>query len=183
MLTWYGTLRRDAAHLAAAEFHYVVLDEAQAIKNAGTVSAKTTRILQSRHRLALSGTPVENHLGELWSLFEFLNPGLLSTAAAFGRAGLSRPGGSGGNSGNARSRAAAVHPAADKGAGCVRIFRPRTEQTLICELDRPQRQLYDELLAHYRRRLLGGEGVVRAHEIAGAGSVAPAAPGRMPSRR
>src|SRR5947208_1144197 len=70
VLTTYGTLRRDAAHLAAAPFDYVVLDEAQAIKNAATVSAKATRLLDARHRLALSGTPIENHLGELWSLVE-----------------------------------------------------------------------------------------------------------------
>ena len=55
----------------------MVLDEAQAIKNAGTEAAKAVRLLRGSHRLALSGTPVENHLGELWSLFEFLNPGML----------------------------------------------------------------------------------------------------------
>src|SRR2546425_2831283 len=52
-------------------FDYVVLDESQAIKNAGTKTAKAVRLLHGAHRLALSGTPVENHLGELWSLFEF----------------------------------------------------------------------------------------------------------------
>src|SRR6185295_18524982 len=79
VLTTYGTLRRDAEALAAVPFDYVVLDESQAIKNAASVSAKTTRILNARHRLALSVTPIENHLGELWSLFEFLNPGLLGS--------------------------------------------------------------------------------------------------------
>src|SRR5262249_11999156 len=75
ILTTYGTLRRDAEPLAQERFDYVILDEAQAIKNSASVSAKTTRVLQAGHRLALSGTPVENHLGELWSIFEFLNPG------------------------------------------------------------------------------------------------------------
>ena len=65
VLTTYGTLRRDAAELKDVEFDYVVLDEAQAIKNAGTESAKAARLLRGEHRLALSGTPVENHLGEL----------------------------------------------------------------------------------------------------------------------
>jgi superfamily II DNA or RNA helicase len=77
LLTTYGTLRRDAVRLSSHVFDYVILDEAQAIKNPATASAKAARLLRGRHRLALSGTPVENHLGELWSLFEFLNPGFL----------------------------------------------------------------------------------------------------------
>ena len=64
-------------------FDYVVLDEAQAIKNSASESAKAARLLRGSHRLALSGTPVENHLGELWSLFEFLNPGMLGAAKVF----------------------------------------------------------------------------------------------------
>src|SRR5206468_451524 len=85
VLTTYGTMRRDAATLNAIEFDYAILDEAQAIKNAATASAKAARLLKAKHRLALSGTPIENHLGELWSLFEFLNPGLLGSAKAFQR--------------------------------------------------------------------------------------------------
>ena len=64
-----------------------MLDEAQAVKNADTESAKAVRLLRGRHRLALSGTPVENHLGELCSLFEFLNPGMLGAASVFKLAG------------------------------------------------------------------------------------------------
>jgi SNF2 family DNA or RNA helicase len=87
VLTTYGTLRRDAVPFKDLRFDYCILDEAQAIKNAGTLSAKAARLLSADHRLALSGTPVENHLGELWSLFEFLNPGMLGSASVFGRAG------------------------------------------------------------------------------------------------
>src|SRR6185369_13705026 len=83
VITTYGTLRRDAVQFQDVEFDFVILDEAQAIKNARTESAKATRLLKSRHRLALSGTPIENHLGELWSLFEFLNPGMLGSASVF----------------------------------------------------------------------------------------------------
>ena len=90
VLTTYGTLRRDAAHMKEIEFDYVVLDEAQAIKNAASASAKAARLLNARHRLALSGTPIENHVRELWSLFEFLNPGLLGSAAAFASVGSGR---------------------------------------------------------------------------------------------
>ena len=75
VLTTYGTLRRDAKDLAAIDFDLIVLDEAQAIKNAASQTAAAARGLRARQRLALSGTPVENHLGELGSLLEFLNPG------------------------------------------------------------------------------------------------------------
>jgi Superfamily II DNA/RNA helicases, SNF2 family len=87
VLTTYGTLRRDAWRFKDAEFDYVVLDEAQVVKNAETESSKAVRLLRGRHRLAVSGTPVENHLGELWTLFEFLNPGMLGAANAFKVAG------------------------------------------------------------------------------------------------
>ncbi len=77
VITTYGTVRRDIVKLREVEFDYVILDEAQAIKNATSQAAKACRLLAARRRLALTGTPVENHLGELWSLFEFLNPGML----------------------------------------------------------------------------------------------------------
>ncbi|HEY0729082.1 MAG TPA: SNF2-related protein, partial [Pyrinomonadaceae bacterium] len=83
VISTYGTLRRDAEQLQETEFDLVILDEAQAIKNARTESAKAVRLLRAKHRLALSGTPIENHLGELWSLFEFLNPGMLGAASVF----------------------------------------------------------------------------------------------------
>ena len=73
ILTTYGTLRRDILELKEFHFDYVVLDEAQAIKNAGSQVAKASRLLKANLRLALSGTPIENHLGDLWSIFEFLN--------------------------------------------------------------------------------------------------------------
>jgi hypothetical protein len=83
VITTYGTLRRDAADLAAIRFDYAILDEAQAIKNAGSASAKAARLLVADHRIAMTGTPIENRIEELWSLFEFLNPGMLGAASAF----------------------------------------------------------------------------------------------------
>src|SRR5690606_39164269 len=59
------------------------LDEAQTIKNSGSQIAKASRLLSARHRLALSGTPIENHLGDLWSIFEFINPGMLGRSSIF----------------------------------------------------------------------------------------------------
>lgn len=83
VVTSYGLMRRDIDQLKEVDFDYVVLDEAQAIKNPSSQSAKSARLLQANHRLALTGTPVENHLGDLWSIFEFLNPGMLGANARF----------------------------------------------------------------------------------------------------
>ena len=83
VITTYGTMQRDIVQLKDIRFDYAILDESQAIKNAQSQRAKASRLLKANHRLAMTGTPVENHLGELWSLLEFLNPGMLGTAKVF----------------------------------------------------------------------------------------------------
>jgi len=85
VLTTYALLPRDAEAVAAQEYHVVVLDEAQAIKNPKAKAAQIARSLKTRQRLCLTGTPMENHLGELWSLFHFLMPGLLGDERRFRR--------------------------------------------------------------------------------------------------
>src|SRR6185369_2630980 len=154
ILTTYGTLRRDAAMLDEYRFDYVILDEAQAIKNSASESAKAVRLLQANHRLALSGTPIENHLGELWSLFEFLNPGMLGVASPFRAAGgiLRNP-----DEETRQLLAKALRPfilRRTKGQ-VVKELPEKVEQTVYCELDTTQRKLYDELREHYRQSLLG----------------------------
>ena len=83
VLTTYPLLWRDMDALAAQHFHLVILDEAQMVKNAGSRSARALRRLQTRHRLCLTGTPMENHLGELWAQFDWLMPGFLGDARHF----------------------------------------------------------------------------------------------------
>jgi SNF2 family DNA or RNA helicase len=85
VLTTYPLLARDQEALMGHEFHLVILDEAQQIKNAQTQAARVVSQLKARNRLCLTGTPLENNLGELWSLFNFLMPGLLGDAATFRR--------------------------------------------------------------------------------------------------
>ncbi len=85
VLSSYGLLHRDLALFQAVDWAAVVLDEAQNIKNAETKQAQAARALRSDRRIALTGTPVENHIGDLWSLQEFLNPGFLGSAARFKR--------------------------------------------------------------------------------------------------
>jgi len=157
IVTSYGLLRRDILELQPIAFDYVILDEAQAIKNPSSQGAKAARLLQARHRLALTGTPVENHLGDLWSIFEFLNPGMLGSASRFAQ--VIRGGG---------VRGARMNMDVAKQSG--RALRPfilrrtkqqvldelpaKTEQTLLCEMDAPQRRIYDDLRDYYRATLL-----------------------------
>ncbi|MFF5206974.1 DEAD/DEAH box helicase [Streptosporangium sp. NPDC000396] len=83
VVTTYGTALRDLGALAALEWDRVVCDEAQAIKNSAAQQSRAMRFIPARTRLALTGTPVENHLSELWSIMEFCNPGLLGPAKRF----------------------------------------------------------------------------------------------------
>ncbi|MEE2046261.1 DEAD/DEAH box helicase, partial [Nocardiopsis tropica] len=86
VVTTYGVVTRDAQELSGMPWHRIVCDEAQALKNHGTRQAAAVRSLPAATRVALTGTPVENNLGELWSVMDFANPGLLGSAAAFERA-------------------------------------------------------------------------------------------------
>jgi SNF2 family DNA or RNA helicase len=153
ILTTYGTLRRDILSLKDLEFDYVILDEAQAIKNADTESSKAARLLRGRYRLGLSGTPVENHLGELWSLFEFLNPGMLGAASVFKVAGSTwrNP-----PEDTRRLLAQALRPFILRRTKqqVAQELPPKSEQTIYCEMETAQRKLYDELRQHYRESLL-----------------------------
>jgi len=150
VITTYGTLARDAFHFKEQRFDYCILDEAQAIKNASTLAAKAVRLLRADHRLAMSGTPVENHLGELWSLFEFLNPGILGSAGVFSKVGRNPDE-------NTRSLIArALRPfILRRTKGQVATELPeKTEQTIYCDLEAKDKKLYNELRDYYRARLL-----------------------------
>jgi superfamily II DNA or RNA helicase len=83
MITSYALLRRDEELLQALDLRYVILDEAQHIKNPMSQTARSAKKLSSERRLALTGTPIENRLSELWSIFDFVSPGLLGTLKTF----------------------------------------------------------------------------------------------------
>jgi hypothetical protein len=153
IFTTYGTLRRDAPLFKEKVFDYIILDEAQAIKNASTESAKAARLLRCRHRLALSGTPIENHLGELWSLFEFLNPGMLGSASVF-KLGKNSAGKLDEKTRSLLAHALRPFILRRTKSEVAKDLPEKLEQTLFCELEAPQRALYDELRDHYRSTLL-----------------------------
>jgi superfamily II DNA or RNA helicase len=158
VLTTYALLRREAELFADVEFDYAILDEAQAIKNATSQAAKAATLLRARHRLALSGTPVENHLGELASMFEFLNPGMLRAGSSRVMKMLRHAGSKAPDAADARVMLArAVRPFILRRtkAQVARELPDRVEQTIWCELEPKQRKLYDELRDFYRASLLG----------------------------
>lgn len=85
VITSYPLLVRDEDRFATQEFHLLILDEAHTIKNTRSQAHRAAKRLKASHRLCITGTPVENHLGELWALFDFLNPGLLGDELSFRR--------------------------------------------------------------------------------------------------
>jgi hypothetical protein len=150
ILTTYGTLRLEITRLKELDFDYAILDEAQAIKNPNTDAAKACYLLKADHRLAMTGTPIENHLGDLWSQFRFLNPGLLGQSQAFA----------------AFSRSDCDPETLQKLSQVLRPFILRrtkkevlkelpakNEQTLFCEMSSKQAKQYNELRDHYRIKL------------------------------
>jgi non-specific serine/threonine protein kinase len=161
VLTTYGTLQR-APWMREREWNVVVLDEAQAIKNPGAKQTRSVKALRARTRLALTGTPVENRLGDLWSLFDFLAPGLLGSAKDFGRI--------------ARTLAKREHDAYGPLRELVRPYILRrlksdkrvisdlpdkTEVRTFCHLTKTQAALYSEAVDALRRKLAEAEGIAR----------------------
>ena len=151
IVTTYGTVRNDVELLRETPFDYVILDEAQAVKNARSLAAKAVRLLPADHRLAMTGTPVENHLGELWSLFDFLNPGMLGTAANF--RGISGPNAN--NDAQLEWLANAIRPFILRRTKeqVLKELPPKTEQTLHVDMTKKQAKKYDELRDYYRINL------------------------------
>jgi non-specific serine/threonine protein kinase len=158
VITSYGTLPR-APWLTATRWGLAMLDEAQAIKNPGTRQTRAVKALDARARVALTGTPVENRLGDLWSIFDFLNPGLLGSAREFTRY---------------------TRQLDARGYGPLReLIRPyvlrrlktdrtviadlpdKTELTAYCALSRKQAALYQQAVDDLAAKLRDSEGIER----------------------
>jgi superfamily II DNA or RNA helicase len=167
-LTSYAVLRLDRQALAGVEWDALVLDEAQAIKNPDSQVAQAALGLRGRFRVALTGTPVENRLEELWAQLQFANPGMLGTRSDF-RARYAAPIAAG-----SAATAARLHERLRPFVlrrlkrEVARELPPRTEVSLYCELDAEQRAVYDAVLAATRRdvlsRLAAGGSVLEALE-------------------
>jgi superfamily II DNA or RNA helicase len=144
VVTTYGTIRTDIEKLEEFEFDVAIIDEAQAIKNAGSQSAQAVKRIRARHRLALTGTPIENSINDLLSILEFTNPGLLH-----------------------RSKDKDVSK--DTQSVLARMLKPfmlrrtkekvlkelpdKSEQVLYCEMSASERQFYNAIRDKYRNSL------------------------------
>jgi SNF2 family DNA or RNA helicase len=149
----YAQLRLHAEALTAETWDVVVLDEGQNIKNPASATAQAARALRAKHRLVLTGTPIENRLLDLWSLFAFAMPGLLGGQTSFKRLYNDKTDATG-----ARARLAArvKHFLLRRTKSQVaRDLPPRVEEEIVCELEGPQRALYDAELKRARQLLLG----------------------------
>lgn len=147
ILTSYATLRNDLALFQAVRLSWLILDESQSIKNAATQTRAAVASLRAERRLALSGTPVENHLGELWSLFEILEPGFFGESADFTRRWKTPI--ETGDQDALKDLRARIYPfmLRRRKSEVLAELPPRTEQTAFVELDP------EHLAAYHRRRL------------------------------
>jgi hypothetical protein len=166
--TSYALLRLERERLGAVAWDAVVLDEAQVIKNPDSQAAEAARSLRARVRVALSGTPVENRLEELWSVFEFLNPGLLGSRADF-EARLARPIAAGDAEAAERLRRRIRPFVLRRRKGDVaRELPPRQELVVHVDLSEEERALYDAVrattLPEVMARLREGGSVMAALE-------------------
>ncbi len=169
VVTSYPLLARDRAALAERDWSVAILDEGQVIRNPATAGAQAAFALKARQRIVLSGTPVENHLGDVWSLMNFLNPGMLGDAKAFARAfrtPIEKQGDAAARARLARRlRPFLLRRAKAEVAG---ELPPRTEIAETVELTPAQADLYEStrLIMHARvRDALAQKGLARSSVI------------------
>lgn len=162
VFTTYPLLWRDIDALQAQPWHLVVLDEAQMAKNAGSRAAGALRRLNTRHRLCVTGTPLENHLGELWAHFDWLMPGFLGDARSFSRQ-WRKPIEENGETQRAQLLAQRVRPfiLRRRKADVATELPPKTEVIRRVPLRGAQRSLYESVRVaadHQVRRVLARQG-------------------------
>ena len=164
VLTTYGTMRADHTSLAAVPWDLVVADEAQHIKNATSSTARNLRLIGSRCRVALTGTPVENNLTELWAILDWATPGLLGSRNAF-RKRWAAPIESGVDAAVARQFAQLVEPfllrRRKSDPGIAPELPPKTETDQVVGLTQEQVVLYESLVRESMRRIEEADEVSR----------------------
>jgi non-specific serine/threonine protein kinase len=156
VLTTYGTMLRDIEILRKYEFHYVILDESQAIKNPLAKTSRASRLLRSDHRLVLTGTPVENSTFELWSQFAFLNPGLLGNLEYFKKE-FGNPIEGKGDQQVSELLRKMVYPFILRRTKqqVAPELPPRSERIIYSDMEPAQRRLYEKTRDYYRAMLVG----------------------------
>ena len=168
VITSYGTMHRERDLLGSVPWRAVILDEAQNIKNPASQQARAAQGLRADYRIALTGTPVENHVGDLWSIMQFLNPGLLGSQAEFKRNYFQPIQTDGDGAAAARLQ---------KATGPFILRRLKTDRSIIddlpdknetkqyCSLTKEQATLYQAVLREAATRLESVEGMKRRGSI------------------
>ena len=168
VVTSYGLLRRDAELLASVDWSVVALDEAQNIKNAASATARSARALRASHRFALTGTPVENRLAELWSILEFANPGLLGPLERF-RRDFAVPIERYGNDHAAERLRRIVGPFVlrrlKSDPTILQDLPAKNEMKVVCTLTREQATLYKAVVDEEMATIEGSEGIERRGRV------------------
>jgi superfamily II DNA or RNA helicase len=151
LVTSYSLFQRDVKEYQSIPLYYAILDEAQYVKNSKTATALAVKLLQAKHRLALTGTPLENGVHELWSLFDFLMPGLLGNHTSF-RFEFERPIRERADVDALQNLKRRVKPFLLRRTkeSVAPELPPRVEQTDWCELTQTQAALYADVLASVR---------------------------------
>ncbi|OED41217.1 hypothetical protein ACH42_14655 [Endozoicomonas sp. (ex Bugula neritina AB1)] len=154
ILTSYGVIQRDFDQLSQKQFHLLALDEAQAVKNPNSKGAKAIRCLRADHKLCITGTPMENHLGELWSLYDFLMPGFLGSRDQFTRC-YRTPIEKHANKTQSKKLQKRVAPFMLRRSKdlVAKELPPKTEIIRTTELDGKQRDLYETIRASMEARV------------------------------
>jgi SNF2 family DNA or RNA helicase len=155
IITSYALLRRDIDFLASMDLDYAVLDEAQHIKNPMSATAQAAKTLNSKHRLALTGTPIENRLSEIWSIFDFVSPGLLGPLDKFEQR-FSRPI-EGGDYKTAQRLRANIHPFILRRtkSEVAKDLPEKIEADHLVELTGDGRPVYAQVAREVRAQVLG----------------------------
>ena len=169
VLTTYALLSRDADILKKTTWHLLILDEAQNIKNPKTHAAVIACTLEAKHRLCLSGTPLENHLGELWSLFQFLSPGFLGDEKSFQR-DYRKPIEKDGDSDRRKFLARRIKPFMLRRTKdmVASELPPKTLITRVVEMEAKQSDLYETIRAAMDKRVrdeIASKGLARSHIV------------------
>ncbi|HTJ84013.1 MAG TPA: SNF2-related protein [Polyangiaceae bacterium] len=155
VITSYALLRRDEEFLSTLDLTYAILDEAQHIKNPLSATAAAAKRLHSRRRLALTGTPIENRLSEIWSIFDFVSPGLLGPLDRFEQK-FARPIENGDYKAAQRLRAT-IHPFILRRTKMevAKDLPEKIETDQVCDLTGDQRTVYQEVLREVRAQVMG----------------------------
>jgi non-specific serine/threonine protein kinase len=155
ILTTYGHLRRDINFLKDIDFHYIILDESQNIKNPQSETAQASRNLNSKNRLALTGTPVENNTMDLWSQFSFLSPGLLGSQSFF-KETFMRPIEKGQDVQAANTLKKLIFPFILRRTKdeVVKELPPKVESVIYSPMSDAQQKIYDQVRETYRKSII-----------------------------